>query len=423
MTMNHCITLRRTHRSVLLAALLLALPLAVAAQSAPASSSTSSMDMRSMPGMVMPASAHSASKPATKTPAKKARTKPVPVPMAPAIHDMHSIKGMDHSSMPGMDHDAMSGMPMPAKPAASAAPAGDMSGMDHSSMPSMSPQPMKETEHPGMSGMDHGSMQCMDHGSAQGMDDGSMSGMTMGPMQGGSPPPDARDPDYSAGVGYGPAGGIHEAMDDNAPHTMLLIDQLEAFHGKDGNGQQWDIEGWYGNDYNKLWLRTEGERSGGKLEDGAIEAFWSHTIATFWNTQLGVRTDAGEGPNRQWAAFGIQGLAPYWFELEATGYVGPAGRTAARFRAEYELFLTQRLILQPEFEANAYGKDDPARRMGSGLSDASLGLRLRYEFHRQFAPYLGVVWSRRFGGTADFARQDGQGLFDRQWVAGIRIWF
>jgi copper resistance protein B len=295
--------------------------------------------------------------------------------------------------------------------------------MDHSSMPSMSPQPMKETEHPGMSGMDHGSMQGMDHGSAQGMDDGSMSGMTMGPMQGGSPPPDARDPDYSAGVGYGPAGGIHEAMDDNAPHTMLLIDQLEAFHGKDGNGQQWDIEGWYGNDYNKLWLRTEGERSGGKLEDGAIEAFWSHTIATFWNTQLGVRTDAGEGPNRQWAAFGIQGLAPYWFELEATGYVGPAGRTAARFRAEYELFLTQRLILQPEFEANAYGKDDPARRMGSGLSDASLGLRLRYEFHRQFAPYLGVVWSRRFGGTADFARQDGQGLFDRQWVAGIRIWF
>jgi copper resistance protein B len=275
----------------------------------------------------------------------------------------------------------------------------------------------------GMPGMDHGSMPGMDHGSMQNMDHGSMHGMTMGPMQGGHPPPDARDPDYSAGVGYGPTHGIDMAMDDNARFAMLLIDQLETFHGKDGNGQQWEIEGWYGNDYDKLWLRTEGERSGGKLDDGSVEAFWNHTVATFWSTQLGVRTDAGEGPNRQWAAFGIQGLAPYWFELEATGYVGPSGRTAARFRAEYELFFTQRLILHPEFEANAYGKSDPARHIGSGLSDASLGLRLRYEFHRQFAPYIGVIWSRRVGGTADFAREDGQGLFDRQWVAGVRIWF
>lgn len=415
MTMNRCFISHRTHRSMLLAVLLLALPLAVAAQSAPASSSTSSMATDSMPGMVMPASASSVPKPATRAPVKKAGNKDVPAAAAPATHDMHGMEGMDHGSMSGMDHGAVPGMPTPAKPATSAATAGDMTGMDHSSMPGMSPQSMKATEHADMTGMDHGSMQGMDHGS--------MSGMTMGPMQGGSPPPDARDPDYSAGVGYGPAGGIHEAMDDNAPNAMLLIDQLEAFHGKDGNGQQWEIQGWYGNDYDKLWLRTEGERSAGKLEEGDIEAFWNHTIATFWSTQLGVRSEAGEGPNRQWAAFGIQGLAPYWFELEATAYVGPSGRSAARFRAEYELLFTQRLILQPEFEANAYGRSDPARRLGSGLSDASLGLRLRYEFHRQFAPYVGVVWERRFGGTANFARQDGQGLFDRQWVAGFRIWF
>ncbi len=412
MTMNRCITLRRTHWQVLLVALLLALPLAVAAQSAPASSSTSPMVTGSMPGMVVPASASSMQKPATNVPEEKTGKKDVPTAAEPAAHDMHS---MDHSAMPGMS--------TPAKPATSAAPVGEMSGMDHSSMPDMSPQSMKATEHPGMSGMDHGLMQGMDHGSAQGMDHGSMSGMTMGPMQGGSPPPDARNPDYSAGVGYGPAGGIHDAMDDNAPNAMLLIDQLEAFHGKDGNGQQWDIQGWYGNDYDKLWLRTEGERSAGSLEEGDIEAFWNHTVATFWSTQLGVRSEAGEGPNRQWAAFGIQGLAPYWFELKATAYIGPSGRTAARFRAEYELLFTQRLILQPEFEANAYGKDDPARRLGSGLSDVSLGLRLRYEFNRQFAPYVGVVWARRFGGTADFAREQGRGLFDRQWVAGFRIWF
>jgi copper resistance protein B len=314
------------------------------------------------------------------------------------------MQGMDHGSMQGMDHSSMQ-------------------GMDHGSMQRMDYSSMQGMDHGALQGMDHGSMQGMDHSSMQGMDHGAMKGMTMGPMQGGSPPPDARDPDYSAGVGYGPKGGIHEAMDDNASFAKVLVDQLEAFNGKGGDGQQWEMQAYYGNDYDKLWVRTEGERSGGKLEDGDIEAFWNHTVATFWSTQLGVRSDAGEGPNRQWAAFGIEGLAPYWFELEATGYVGPSGRTAARFRAEYELFFTQRLILQPEFEANAYGKDDPGRRLGSGLSNASLGLRLRYEFHRQFAPYVGVVWTRRFGGTADFARQDGQGLFDRQWVAGVRIWF
>lgn len=421
MTMNRCTTLRHAHRSVWLAAALLALPLAVAAQSAPASSAPSPMDLSSTPGMVTPAPASSTAKPATNVPARKAGKKHGPAPTAPAAHDMHNTEGMDHS-MSGMNHSAMPATST-AKPPTSPAPAGDMSGMDHSSMHGMGPQSMKETEHPGTTGMGHGSMQGMDHGSAQAVDHDAMSGMTMGRMQGGNPPPDARDPDYSAGVGYGPEGGVHEAMDDNAPNAMLLIDQLEAFHGKDGNGQQWEIQGWYGNDYDKLWLRSEGESSAGKLEEGDVEALWNHTVATFWSTQLGVRSEAGEGPNRQWAAFGIQGLAPYWFELEATAYVGPSGRTAARFRAEYELLFTQRLILQPEVEANAYGKNDPARRLGSGLSNVSLGLRLRYEFHRQFAPYLGVVWARRFGNTADFARQDAQGVFDRQWVAGFRIWF
>ncbi|HET6806267.1 MAG TPA: copper resistance protein B [Frateuria sp.] len=374
------------------------LALAVHAQDVPApASSTSSdagMDMGNMPGMAMPAPA------TTATPPASAATVASPPP-AGTMNGMHD---MDHGSMQNMDHGSMQGMDH-----------GSMQGMDHGSMQGM--------DHSSMQRMDHSSMQGQDHGSMQGMDHSSMQGMTMGPMQGGSPPADARDPDYSAGVGYGPHGGIHEAMDDNASFTKILVDQLEAFNGKDGNGQRWEMQAYYGNDYDKLWLRTEGERSGGKLEEGDIETFWNHAIAPFWSTQLGVRSEAGEGPNRQWAAFGIEGLAPYWFELEATGYVGPAGRTAARFRAEYELLFTQRLILQPEFEANAYGKDDPARHLGSGLSDASIGLRLRYEFHRQFAPYVGVVWTRRFGGTADFARQDGQGLFDRQWVAGVRIWF
>lgn len=343
---------------------------------APASSAAGAEQERDMP-----ASAATAPAPVMPTEASPSR----PETAVPATNPSGN---MDHDSMEGIDH-------------------GSMEGMDHGSMEDM----------------DHDSMEDMDHGSMKGLDHGSMQGMKHGAMQRGSPPSGARSPDYSDGIAYGPTHGMGMAMEGDARYGMLLFDQLEAFHGRDGHGQQWDIEGWYGTDYDKLWLRTEGERRSGRLEDASSELLWSHAVAAFWNTQLGVRTDAGEGPDRSWAAFGLQGLAPYWFELEATGYVGPAGRTAARFRAEYELLFTQRLILQPEFEANAYGRSDPARGLGSGVSDMSLGLRLRYEFHRQFAPYVGVVWSRRFGGTADLARQHGQDRYDRQWVAGVRIWF
>ncbi len=413
-------TSRTTHlnRSALLAALWLALPLAANAQSVPASSSTAPMDMSNMPGMSMPAASSSAPRPATPSKVKQSGKKSSPTQPASSSHDMGhpampampmppkpaASSGMgDMKGMKGMNHSAMQGMPMPATPASSAAPAGDMSGMDHASMPGMSPEDMKGMDHAGMAGM------------------GAMPGMTMGPMQGGSPPPNARSPDYSDGVGYGSMQGMD--MADNTPLGMVLIDQLEAFHGRDANGQTWEAEGWYGNDTNKLWVRTEGGRSRGKLDDGDLEAFWNHSIATYWGTQLGVRQDLGEGPKRTWAAFGVQGLAPYWFELEATGYAGANGRTAARLRADYELLFTQRLILQPEAEVNLYGKDDPQRRIGSGVSDVQFGLRLRYEFHRQFAPYIGVNWVRRIGTTADYARQDHQPVLDRQIVAGVRIWF
>jgi len=240
-------------------------------------------------------------------------------------------------------------------------------------------------------------------------------------MQGGAAPPDARSADYSDGIGYGDMAGMD--MRDAAPLGMLRFDRLEAFHGEHGNGQAWELQGWYGADLDKLRLRSEGEREGGGSGAGDIEALWSHAVAPYWDTQLGVRHDFGGGPSRQWLAFGVQGLAPYWFELSATAYAGPAGRTAARLRAEYELLFTQRLILQPELEANVYSKADPQRRIGRGLSDVMFGLRLRYEIRRQFAPYLGVVWARRFGGTAGFAREEHHPVFDRQVVAGLRIWF
>ena len=203
----------------------------------------------------------------------------------------------------------------------------------------------------------------------------------------------------------------------------VIVDQLEMFSGDGSHGQSIDAQAWYGGDIDKLWLKLDGERSDGRLGATRMEALWNHAISAYWGTQAGVRHDLGDGPSRDWVAFGVQGLAPYWFDVEATAYVGGSGRTALRLEAEYELLLTQRLILQPDVEVNFYGKNDPARGIGSGLSDIDFGLRLRYEFTRKFAPYIGVSWSRKFGRTADFVRSEGNGAEDTQLVVGLRFWF
>jgi copper resistance protein B len=212
-------------------------------------------------------------------------------------------------------------------------------------------------------------------------------------------------------------------MDDTARTGMVLFDQLEWRNTAEGNALAWDAEGWYGGDTDKVWLRSEGERVAGTTQNARVDLLWDHTFARWWSVQAGGRQDFGAGPGRTWAAIGIQGLAPYWFNTEATFYVGEQGRTAIRLKSEYELLFTQRLILQPEAEANLYGKSDPARQLGSGLSDLELGLRLRYEVRREIAPYIGVVWSRQFGGTADRVRESGGNPSDVQLVAGVRAWF
>ncbi|MFK2879442.1 copper resistance protein B [Rhodanobacter hydrolyticus] len=326
---------------------------------------------------------------------------------APASSTSMDMGGMD---MPGMPQGSpKSAKPAPQakqlEPASAGSTAADMGDMDMPSMPGMD-----RSRHAG------GTVAAKDHGQPHDM--GAMPDMR---MQGGVAPRAARSADYSDGNGYGVMPGMD--MLDAGPLGMLRFDQLEAFDGLHGSGQSWEMEGWYGTDIDKLWLRSEGQHEDGRFDDSDVEALWSHAVATYWNTQLGVRNDFGEGPARQWLALGVQGLAPYWFELAATAYASSGGRTAARLRADYELLITQRLVLQPELEANFQGKDDPQRRLGSGLSDASFGLRLRYEIRRQFAPYLGVVWTRRFGGTAAFARDEGRPVFDRQLVAGLRIWF
>lgn len=275
-------------------------------------------------------------------------------------------------------------------------------------------QSMKDM--PDMQGMDHSTMDDTH-------DTHDMHDMKMGPMQGGSPASDARSGDWSEGVAPMSMHDMHAMdMDDTSSTSMLLLDNLESYAGQGAHGQSWEAEGWYGNDRDRLRVRSEGDRSGGRPQDGDVEVFWSHAVATFWDTQIGVRRDIGAGPKRNWAAFGVQGLAPYWFEVEATAYAGQGGRTAGRLRVEYELLLTQRLILQPEVELNAYGKDDTARGIRSGISGIEGGLRLRYEIRRSIAPYIGIAWEHLAGGTADLAADRGQRITDRRWVAGIRLW-
>jgi len=207
-------------------------------------------------------------------------------------------------------------------------------------------------------------------------------------------------------------------MDDLARRGMWLFDRLERTRGVGGDyATAWEAEGWWGSDTNRVWLRTEGERSAEGTHDARAEVLWGHAFSTFWDWQLGVRHDFGHGPDRQWIAAGVQGLAPYWFETQATFYAGPQGRTALRLQASYDLHFTQRLILAPNLELNFYGKDDPLRGIRAGLSETEAGLRLRYEFSRRFAPYLGVNHTRRFGEPTAPPRRE------TTWLAGIRLWF
>ncbi|WP_254600002.1 copper resistance protein B [Cupriavidus gilardii] len=321
------------------------------------------------------------------------------------MQGMDSMQGMDHSqmqgmdSMQGMDHSQMQGM-------------GSMQGMDHSQMQGMG----------SMQGMDHSQMQGT--GSMQGMDHGDMQ------MQGGSAPADARDPHgysggYQLGVGQyaiGPHRSLH--MADEHLFASVLVDRLEWVKGNESNAAAYEAQAWIGSSFNRLVIKAEGESERRKIHEARTELLWGHAIATYWDTQLGIRNDAGYGrPTRNWLAFGIQGLAPYWFEVDATGYIGTEGRTALRLSAEYELLITQRLILQPRIEANLYGKNDPEVGVGSGLSSGAVGLRLRYEFSRQFAPYIGIERYQTFGNTADMVRTAGGRSGETRFVAGVRMWF
>ena len=187
----------------------------------------------------------------------------------------------------------------------------------------------------------------------------------------------------------------------------------------------WDAQGWWGGDKNKLWIKTEGEYSFDQdaFEEAEVQALWSRPFSRYFDFQAGVRHDFAPDDDRTFGVLGVQGLAPYWFEVDAAVFVSDDGDVSARIEAEYELLLTQRLILQPRTELNFAVQDVSEYGVGSGLSTAELGARLRYEIKREFAPYIGVDWTRSVGETADFARADGGDPSSVSFVAGLRLWF
>ena len=206
--------------------------------------------------------------------------------------------------------------------------------------------------------------------------------------------------------------------------SQLMLDRLEYRMGKGADGYHWDGEGWIGGDINRFAFKTEGEGAfGGPLERAEVQALYSRAIDPWFNLEAGVRHDIRPDPRRTYAVVGIEGLAPYWFEVSAQAFLSNRGDAHLRLEGSYDQRISQRLILQPAAEINVAAQDVPELGIGSGVSDVELGLRLRYEFAREFAPYVGVNWERKLGDTARFARADGERASATSLVMGVRFWF
>jgi len=366
-------------------AMLLAMP-------AIAQDSMQGMDHSNMPGMPMPAEKPAPAKPAKKPAPKKATPKKA-APAKPA----QSMEGMDHSTMPGM------AMPQ-------TAPAGDkaMPEMDHSSMPGMG-MPADHTGH--------------DMGTMHGME------MTGTALPAGSAPAPKPPMDHYADRQFPPAEMersrmemMHEQGGQAFYQVMFNLAEVQVRQGRDT--YRWDGEAWFGGDINRLTIKSEGEgvfRQG--IESAEVQALYSRAIGPYFNLQAGIRHDFQPSPTRTYATIGFEGLAPYWFEVEGAAFLSNKGDVLGRLEGYYDQRLTQRLVLQPRVEFNLSAQDVPENRIGSGLVDAELGLRLRYEITRKFGPYIGVSYEAKMGRTADYARADGEDPTTTSLVAGVRIWF
>ncbi|MDP2226299.1 MAG: copper resistance protein B [Moraxellaceae bacterium] len=202
----------------------------------------------------------------------------------------------------------------------------------------------------------------------------------------------------------------------------VMLDRLEIQRHDSETTQAWKGGLWWGGDINRLVVSSEGEREAGALHS-ETRLYWRHAQSRWWDTTLGLRHDERDGRSRQWLTAGVQGMLPFFIETEVSVFAADDGRSALRVELEYDARLTNRLILQPEIEVDAYGRDDQANGIGRGLASVGMGLRLRYEIRRELAPYIGMEWERTFGDTADLRRAAGEPVGRRALVAGMRLWY
>lgn len=212
-----------------------------------------------------------------------------------------------------------------------------------------------------------------------------------------------------------------------APTTIAVfkVDRLEYRANGGPDAFAWDAQGWIGGDDHKLRLELEGHGTAGRgdVEDAEIQLLYARRISDFWDVQLGVRHDIRPLPDRTHGVVGLHGLADYFIETEAALFVSETGDVTARLEGEIDVPIVQRLIAQPRVEANFSAQKVPEIEIGAGLVDVELGLRLRYEFRRELAPYVGVVWARKVGETARLARHEGEDTSILSFVVGLKTWF
>jgi copper resistance protein B len=394
------------------------------------------MDMKGMDmkGMPMPASKARASskhsaKPTSNRPTAKARVSKHPAPKVEAPATPDAMHQMDHSTMPGMSmpQSSPSNSESSAKPVISQP---DMSGMEMApgnGPPSPAGQAMPGLDMSGAQSMPGMNMQ-QDKTNAKmaSMPDMASAGTALAAGDAPAPaPPTDHYADRLFPRDQMEQSRSHMMRESGAQSFSQVMFNLAEVQIRDGKGgYRWDGEAWFGGDINRLWLKTEGDGAfRGGVDSAEVQALYSRAIGPYFNLQVGARHDFRPTPSRTYAAIGLEGLTPYQFEVGAAAFVSEKGDVLGRVEGYYDQRITQRLILQPRVELNLSAQDVPENRIGAGLTNAELGLRLRYELARELAPYIGVSYDAKTGRTADFARADRKAATSTSFVMGIRFWF
>ena len=209
-----------------------------------------------------------------------------------------------------------------------------------------------------------------------------------------------------------------------AQKLFQVLNNITEYRAGGADGYGWESEGWYGGDINRLWFKTEGEGAFGEsIESAEVQALYSHAIDPYWNVQGGIRYDFKPNPSRVYATVQLEGLAPSFFDVEGALFLSNKGELMARASGWYDQRITQRLILQPRVELDLAAQNSREIGVGAGLTEAEIGLRLRYDIRREFAPYIGVQYQRAFGRTARYQRDEGEDVGGFQFLVGVRTWF